>query len=188
MCFEPLSIYHRLHHRDRLIGLGQVLEVGAVGHIGGKGLGTSLTAEEDDPLVKDGKAGDLHGPGGAYKGVGGNAVKITYVYGVEALVEADRIHVGRDIQQLGTAGLHVAGPVQGTLRTFGKIDPQILDAILVPAGVHDFLGVYAYGLTDASGIRNGAGHDLFRHTCYLPNENGERQCLPIPVYVMGKKG
>ena len=61
----------------------------------------------------------------------------------EALVEADRIHVGRDIQQLGTAGLHVAGPVQGTLRTFGKIDPQILDAILVPAGVHDFL-LYSY--------------------------------------------
>ncbi len=188
MCFEPLPINHRLHNGDGLVGLGQVLQVGAVGHIGGKGLGASLAAEEDDPLVKDGKAGDLHGPGGAHKGVGGNAVEIAHVHSVEALVEANGIHVGGDVQKLRTAGLHVAGTVQSALGALGKIDPQVLDAVLVTAGVHDFLGVYAYGLPDAGGIRNGAGHDLFRHTCYLPNEIGERQCLPIPVYVMGKKG
>lgn len=187
MCLEPLPINHRLHHGYRLVGLGQIMEIGAVGHIGGEGLGAALAAKEDDPLVEDGQTGDLHRPGGAHEGVGGNAVEVAHVHGVEALVEADGIHVGGDVQQFSAAGLYIAGPVQGTLGALGEIDPKILDTVLVTAGVHDFLGVYAYGLTDAGGIRNGAGHDLFRHTCYLPNENGERQGLSIPVYARGRK-
>lgn len=94
MCFEPLPINHRLHDGHGLVGLGQVLKIGAVGHIGGEGLGAALSAEENDPFVKDGKAADLHGPGGAHKGVGGDAVEVAYVHSVEALVEADGIHIG----------------------------------------------------------------------------------------------
>jgi hypothetical protein len=45
----------------------------------------------------------------------------------------------------------------------GGVDPQILDAILVLAGIEDLSGVYANGFPDAGIIRNRARHDLFRH-------------------------
>ena len=163
------------------------MQIGAVRHVRGEGLGTALAAKEDDPLVEDGQTGNLHRTGGAHKGVGGNAVEIPHIHRVEALIEANGIHIGGDVQQLSAAGLHIAGTVQGALGALGEIDPQVFDTVFITARVHDLLSVYAYGLTDTGGIRNRAGHDLFRHTCYLPNENGERQCLPIPVYAKAEK-
>lgn len=170
MCSEPLPINHRLHHGHGLVGAGQVLAVqGVQAHLGGEGLGAALAAEEDDPLVKDGQAADLHRPGGAHEGVGGDAVEVAHIHGVEAPVEADGLHVGGDVQKLGLAGLHAAGPIQGALGALGEIDAKILDAVLVTACVHDLPGVYTYGLADAGGIADGTGHDLFRH-CWLPPE------------------
>ncbi|WP_251447554.1 hypothetical protein [Vermiculatibacterium agrestimuris] len=170
MCFEPLPINHRLHHGHGLVDAGQVLAIqGVQAHLRGEGLGAALAAKEDDPFVKDGQAADLHRPGSAHEGVGGDAVEVAHVYGIKATVEADGLHIGGDVQQLSLASLHAAGPVQSALGALGEINAKILDAILVSTSVHDLPGVYTDSLADAGGIANGAGHDLFRH-CWLPPE------------------
>ena len=170
MCFEPLPINHRLHNGHGLVDAGQVLAIqGIQAHLRGEGLGAALAAKEDDPFVKDGQAADLHRPGGAHKGVGGDPIEVADIYGVEAPVEADGLHVGGHVQQLGLGGLDAAGTIKGALRALSEVDAKILNAVFITTGVHDLPGVYADGLADAGGIANGAGHDLFRH-CWLPPE------------------
>ena len=94
--------------------------------LGAEGLGTPLAAEEDNPLVKDAQTADLHRPGGAHKGVGG-----AYIHGVEAAVEAHRLHIDVYMQQLRTAGLDAHGTVNGTLGTLRGVKTEVLDAVFV---------------------------------------------------------
>ena len=44
-----------------------------------------------------------------------------------------------------------------------RIEPQVLDAVLIPAGIIDLTCMDANRLTDAAGTLHGAGHDFLRH-------------------------
>ena len=152
------------HHRGGQVGLHDVLLIhGARSGLGGEHLGAALAAEEDDPLVEHAQAADLDGTGGAHKGVGGDAVEVADVHGEEAPVEADGLHVDVHIEQLSLAGADGHSPVNGALGALGGVEAQILDTVLIPAGVEDFLGMDTDGLADTGGVLHGAGHNLFRH-------------------------
>ena len=154
----------RLYHSGGQIALADVLLVQPVKDgLGAENFGVALTAEEDDPLVKDGQAADFHRPGGAYKGVGGDTVEIADVHGIETAVEADGLHVDVHIQQFCGTGLDADGAVNGALGALGGIETKILNAVLVTATIKDFFRVYAHGLPDTGGILHGTGHDLIRH-------------------------
>ena len=120
------------HHRGGQAAGGQVLHViGLLLALGGEHLGAPLAAEQDDPLVKDGQAADLHRPGGPHEGVGGDAVEVPHIHRVEPPVEGDRLHVDVGVQQLGAARLHRNRPVNDLLAAPGGVDPQVLDAVFV---------------------------------------------------------
>ena len=152
------------HHSGGKPALARLLAIQlAKAGLGAEGLGAPFAAEEDDPLVKDAQAADLHRPGGAHEGVGGDPVEVADVHGVEAPVEAHGLHVDVNMQQLGAAGLDAHRPVDGALRALGGVQAEILDTVFVFAAVKDLLGVYAHGLPDAGALLHGTGHDLFRH-------------------------
>lgn len=111
-----------IYHGGGQIALVDALFVQTLeGHTGIKDLGGSLAAEENDPLVKDSQAADLHGAGGAHKGVGGDAVEVADIHSVEPAIEAHGLHIDVHIQQLGRAGFHADGPVNGALGTLRGI-------------------------------------------------------------------
>ena len=120
--------------------------------LGGENLGGALAAEQDHPLVENTQAADLYRPGGAHKGVGGDSIEVAHVNGVETAVEAHRLHVDVDIQQLGLPGLDADGPLNGRLGTLGWVETQIFDTIFILTGIVDLFRVYAYGLPDAGRI------------------------------------
>ena len=123
---------HRLHHGGGSSGSGQALDVtAAVLSGGGEHLGAAFAAKEDHPLVKHRQTGDLHGAGGAHKGVGGNAVEVPHIHGVEPPVEGDRLHIDVRVQQLGATRLHRYRPVNDLLAAPGGVDPQVLDAVFI---------------------------------------------------------
>lgn len=125
------GVYH-FHYSGGQVALADVLLIQTVQRgLGREDLGGALAAEQDHPLVKDAQATDLHGPGSTHKGVGGDPVEVAHVNGVETAIEADRLHVDVDIQQLGLAGLDADGPLNGRLRTLGGIETQIFDAIFI---------------------------------------------------------
>ena len=120
------------HHGSGGVGGRQTLKIAALGiGPGGKHLGAALAAKKNGSLVKNGQAGDLHRAGGAYKGVGGDAVEIPHVHGVEAPVKGDGLHVDVRIQQFGATRLHRHGPVQDLLAAPGGVDPQVLNTIFI---------------------------------------------------------
>lgn len=123
---------HRLHHSGGSGGGGQALDItAAVLPGGGKHLGASFAAKEDHPLVKHGQTGDLHRPGGSHKGVGGDAVEVPHIHGVESPVEGDRLHIDVRVQQLGAASLYRHCSVDDLLAAPGGVDPQVLDTVLI---------------------------------------------------------
>ena len=130
--FICLIVGGDLHHSGGSGGGGQALDItAAVLPGGGKHLGASFAAKEDHPLVKHGQTGDLHRPGSPHKGVGGDAVEVPHIHGVESPVEGDRLHIDVRVQQLGAAGFYRHCPVDDLLAAPGGVDPQILDTVLI---------------------------------------------------------
>ena len=83
-------------------------------------------------------------------------------------IVGDGRNVYVDVQQLGVPGAGRGRAVQGRLRRLGQIDAQILDAVLVNAGVLDLVGMNAHGFPPF--LRNARGRvDLLRHGVYLLN-------------------
>lgn len=123
---------YRFYHGSGEIALAHVLLVQAAeAGLGAEDLGVPLAAEEDDPLVKDAQAADLHRPGRPHKGVGGDPVEVADIHRVEAAVEAYRLHVDVNIEQFRRPGLDADGPLNGALRVLGRVEPKVLNAVLI---------------------------------------------------------
>ena len=153
-----------LHNSGRQVALADVLLVQRLkGGFRAENLGVTLAAEENDALVKNGKAADLHRTGGAHKGIRGYAVEIADVYSIEAAVKADWFHIDVHVQQLRGSGLDADGAVNGALRALRGVEAKIFDTVLITAAIINLFRVYAHGLPDTGGILHGTGHDLFRH-------------------------
>lgn len=164
MVFICLIVVSVLHNSGRQVALADVLLVQRLkGGFRAENLGVTLAAEENDALVKNGKAADLHRTGGAHKGIRGYAVEIADVYSIEAAVKADWLHIDVHVQQLRGSGLDADGAVNGALRALRGVEAKIFDTVLIAAAIINLFRVYAHGLPDTGGILYGTGHDLFRH-------------------------
>lgn len=78
-------------------------------------------------------------------------------------LDDDCLHVNVGVQQLGTAHLSTGSRIQNLLRSGGQIHPQILDAVLIPAGVGDFSGVNGHGTPQILGAAAQRVLSLLRH-------------------------
>jgi hypothetical protein len=61
-------------------------------------------------------------------------------------IKGYRLYIYISIQQLCAPHLGAGAAIQNILGCFGKVHPQILNAILIPAAVGDFSGVDGKGL------------------------------------------
>jgi hypothetical protein len=57
-------------------------------------------------------------------------------------VEGHRLYVDIGIDKIRAPNPNTGSLIQQTLAAFGQIDPQVFDAIFIPAGIGDFSGVY----------------------------------------------
>ena len=90
-------------------------------------------------------------------------VEEAHIHSVKAPVEADGLHVHIHVQQSGAAALHRQGAVDGIHTLQLGVKPQVLDAVLVAAGIIDLPGMDANRLPDAAGVSHGTGHHFLRH-------------------------
>ena len=67
-------------------------------------------------------------------------------------VECHRFHINVGIHQIRAAYPGACSVVQNILGAAGKMDPEIFDAILIPAGVGDFSGVDGHSLAEIGRI------------------------------------
>ncbi len=157
-----------LHQGVGRCGLHETLTVEAVHNgLAAEGPGGAFTAAENDPLGEHRQAADGAGTSAADDGIHQNAVIISNVHRIVPRVELGRLHIEGDIQQLGTAGLDIGGLLQNGLGILGQEHPQILNAVLIDAGVTDFFGVDANGLTDAAQVVDCTHLAFLRHRGYL---------------------
>ena len=113
----------------------------------------AVLAAEHRPLAEDPKTIQGGGAAGANQGIRQNPVVEGDVDAVVVPVKGHRLHIDIRMDQLGTADPDIGRGVQKLLRAGGEIDPQILDAVLIPAGVGDFSGVDGHGLLAAVAAR-----------------------------------
>lgn len=156
---------HGLHHGLWQVAPAQDLAVRSIGVIaGGENFCAAFTAEEQHPLVEHGQPADLRRAGAADKGLCGDAVVVADVHAVKAPVVAGGLYVDVRLQQLGPAPADAEGAVDHSLGGTGGVDPQVLDAVLIPAAVVDLLGVDTNGFPDAAAVLHGSGYDPFVHS------------------------
>ena len=131
-----------LHHRGGPVG---AIPAGAVRTakpgVAGVDVGAALLAAEDCPLGEHRKAVKCCRPAGAYCGIRQDPVIECNIDAVMLPVESHLLHLNIGIKQLCLADFCPAGSIQNFLGTSGQVDPQILDAVLIPAAVGDLSGV-----------------------------------------------
>ena len=162
LCVQYDGVY-RLHHCNGHIALLQQLAVQTVDtDLGGEDFRAALAAEENHALVKYAQSLHLDGPGIGTVGIQGHAVEKAHIDGVKAPVENDGFYIDVRIEQLRFAALHGLGAVEHILPAGSGIEPQILNAIFIPATVVDFLGMDTNGLAVLD-VGHRAGCNTFSH-------------------------
>ena len=143
------------------VGCGHALvHAAAIADVGGEGLHGALSAAEHDALIEDGESGDGVRAG---EGLARYLVEIGDVNGVVALVEGDGLDVHLGVQQLGALGPDAEGVVYVGLGPDGGVNPEVFDAVFVPARIKNFLGVDADGFPDAGRAVHRAGQNPVCH-------------------------
>ena len=142
-----------------MLGVLTALPVG-----GGDDLGVAPAAEENDPLVKDAEALHRHGDGAREVGLQCHGVEKAQVHSVEAPVEADGFHVDVDVQEPSAAALDGEGTAQNVRVLQTGVEAEMLETILILAGVEDLSGVDTDGFPNAAAALRGAGLHSIRHT------------------------
>lgn len=67
-------------------------------------------------------------------------------------VKGDGLHIDVTIQKFCTAHPGIGTGIQQSLRTCGEKDPQVFNAVFIPAGIGDFSCADGHGLTQILGI------------------------------------
>lgn len=114
-------------------------------------VGPALLAAEHHPLGKDGKAAQGRRAAGADHGIRQHPIEKGDVDAVMAAVKGHGADVYVGAQQLRAPDSRPGGALQGPLGAGGEIDGQVLNAVLVPAGVGDFAGVNGHCLPQVVG-------------------------------------
>ena len=141
-----------LHHSGGTVGAGQGQTVGAAQTgVAAENVGVAVLAAEDGPFGEHGHTVQCCRPGGSYGGIGQDSVEEGHVDAVMVPVKGHRLHINVGVDQIGAADPGVGGGVQDTLGAFGQIDPQVLDAVLIPTAVGDLPGVNGNGLLQILG-------------------------------------
>ena len=76
-------------------------------------------------------------------------------------MEADRFHVDINVQQFRASALDRHGAVDYVRATALRIKSQILNAVLIPAGIVNFAGMDTHGFPYAAQVLDGAGQYSF---------------------------
>ena len=139
--------------------------------IGRKRLDSALRAEEHDALIENGKPREALICRECFAAY---LVKISDVHGVISAVEAYFADTDLAVQQLCFLGTHAECALYVGKRALRGVDPQILDAVLVAAGIHYLSRIYANGLFDAVAIIDRTGHDPVCHINTSQNEIEEK--------------
>ena len=142
-----------LYHGGRPVGQIPGNGVGGAGpQIAAVDMGADLLAAEHHPLGKDRQAAEGGGPVGADDGIGQNAVEERDVDAVVVAVKGHGLYVYVCAHEFRAADPGAGGAVQDPLGAGGQVDGQVLDAVLIPAGIGDFAGVDRHGLPQLVGI------------------------------------
>ena len=145
-CFFILRIGGSgLHHCRRQAGIG------GTGAVGAENVGAGVLAAEDGALRKQGQTADSRRTAGADGGVGDDFIIEGQVDGVVIPVEGHGGDVDGGVDQLRGADLGRGGGVQHRLGFPGQVDPEVLDAVLIPAGIGDLLGMDGQGAAQVLG-------------------------------------
>ena len=164
---HPGAEYDRidcLHHRNRQIGAHTSRYIQLIQHrVGGEYLGVPLAAEQNAPLVEHAQTLHLSVPRRPGADLQRHPVVEPHIHGVEPPVEGHRLYIGVNIQQLRRAALEHLGAVQHLLGRRRGIEPQILYAVLIPAGVKYLSCMDAHGFPDAVQVADRPRHSIFRH-------------------------
>ena len=142
-----------LHHGGGQVGAEAGQSVGAAQDgVASVNMCPAVLTAEDGPLGKYGKTVQGCGAAGAHHSVGQDPVVEGDVDAVVVPVEGHRLHIDECIKKLCAPHPGVGAAVQDALGTGGQVDPEILDAVLIPAGVGDLSGVDGHGLPQVAGI------------------------------------
>lgn len=132
-----------LYHCGRTVGggNGEAVRLPNAG-AAGEDVGLAVLTAQHHPLGKYHEAAQCHGAGGSHNGIGKDSVIECNVNAVVIPVKGHRLHIEIGVEQVRAAYLGTGSGVQQVLRSGGKIDPQVLDAIFITAGIRNLLGVY----------------------------------------------
>ena len=127
-----------LHHGGGIVGAvpGQTVRSADPGVAGIDVCGAVFTAQHS-PLGEYRQTVQGGGTGRADDGIGQNAIVECDLNAVMVSVKGHRLYINVGIQKIRTANLCAGGSVENGLRAFCEEDPQILDAVLIPATVCD---------------------------------------------------
>ena len=92
------------------------------------------------------------------EGLAVDDVEVGHVHGVEAPVEADGVGVHVGVDQRGALRPDAEGGVDDGLGADGGVDPQVVDAVLVSAGVQDLFGMYVDAVCGARALHRAGQH------------------------------
>ena len=124
-----------LHH-----GRGHGI-TGDTGAVGAEDVGAGIFAAEDRPLGKQRQPAHCRRTAGPDHRIRQDLVVEGQIDGIVVPVEGHGIDIDGGINELCRTDLRCRGSVQHRLGFPGQVHPQILDAVLIPAGVGNFLGM-----------------------------------------------
>ena len=114
-------------------------------------MGAVILAAEDGPLGKQRQSADGSRTAGPHGGIGDHFIIEGQIDGIVVPVEGQGADIHSGIDELRRAHLRRGCGIEHRLRLPGQIDPQILDAVLIPAGIGDLLGMDGQGAAQILG-------------------------------------
>ena len=121
------------------------------GTVGAEDVGAAVFAAEDSPLGEQRQTADGGGAAGPHGGIGDDLVVEGQVDGIVVPVEGHRADIDGGVDQLRRTDLRRSRSVEHRLGFPGQVYPQVLDAVLIPAGVGDLLGMDGQGTAQVLG-------------------------------------
>jgi hypothetical protein len=153
-----------LDHGVGNITSAQHLQIRLAGfQLGRENLGVSFAAEKNDTFVKDTQTLYRNGNRTTEIGLQSNRVEKSQINGEEPPVKAYGFHIYIDVQQSCGAAFYRECAIDDIHILQLRVEPQILDAVFVSAGIINFAGVNTYSFANTVTVRNGTGNNFVGH-------------------------
>ena len=118
---------------------------------------------EDGPLGEDRETAQGCGTVVTDGGICQNAVIECNIDTIVIAIESHRLYFDTCVEKLSAPYFGTGTGIQNGLGAGGQIDPQIFNAVFIPAGVGDFAGVDGHGLLKVIGIAAQGVQTLIGH-------------------------